>query len=302
MKISPLLTRNVTGVWGDAGRSWLACLPALLTEVLDRWRLTPGDPFALTYHWVMAVTRENGEAAVLKLGVPTSEHLRVEATALRTWAGNGAVRLLDYDADRGALLMERAEPGTRAATLVPHDDATATGVLLDVMHGLHATPPPATGVPDLRDLAGDFARYLHRFPDGGPLPERWVRTAARLFDELCDSAPARVLLHGDLHHDNVLRAARRPWLAIDPHGYVGDPGFDLGCLIYNPDPGAPEPDAVALLPARLEQLVAGAGQPRDRVVAWGFVMAVLSEVWTCEDGGEPDGKPLDVARALEPLL
>ena len=129
-----------------------------------------------------------------------------------------------------------------------------------------------------------------------------MRTAARLFDELCESAPARVLLHGDLHHHKVLRAVRRPWLAIDPHGHVGDPGFDLGCLLYNPDPGDTEPDVVALLPGRLGQLTAGAGQPRERVVGWGFVMAVLSEVWTCEDGGEPSGKPLAVAEALEPLL
>lgn len=302
MWIPPALTRNVTGAWRDEGRAWLADLPAVLAGVLDRWSLEPGDPFALTYHWVMAVTRADGEPAVLKLGVPTSEHLRVEAAALRAWDGNGAVRLLEHDPDQGALLLERAEPGTRAATLVPDDDEAATEALLGVMHALHATAPPDTGVPDLCELAGGFTRYLHRFPDGGPLPGEWVTTAARLFDDLCDSAPARVLLHGDLHHDNVLRAARRPWLAIDPHGHVGDPGFDLGTLLYNPDPGNAEPDVLALLPSRLAQLTAGSGQPRDRVIGWCFVMAVLSEVWTCEDGGEPDGKPLLVAHALHPLL
>ena len=31
------------------------------------------------------------------------------------------------------------------------------------------------------------------------------------------------MLHGDLHHDNVLTADREPWLAIDPHGVLGDP-------------------------------------------------------------------------------
>lgn len=328
MKIPPLLARNVAGSWGDAGRDWLDGLPALLADVCDRWRLTPGDPFELTYHWVMAVARESGEPAVLKLGVPSSDHLRVEAAALRAWNGNGAVRLLEHDPGRGALLVERAEPGVRVAALVTENDTAATDVLIDVMRGLHTTPPPAAGVPDLRELAKDFATYLQRFPDGGPLPERLVRAAARLFDELCDSAPARVLLHGDLHHDNVLSADRRPdqenaphqqnaphqenaprhggarreWLAIDPHGWVGDPGYDLGCMLYNPAPADVEPDVLTLLPARLDRLTAGAGQPRERVVAWGFVVAVLSEVWTCEDGGDPDGKPLAVAHALEPLL
>jgi streptomycin 6-kinase len=301
--IPPQLTRNVSGAWGDAGREWLATLPATLADVLARWSLEPGEPFELSFHWVMAVTRADGTPAVLKLGVPTSEHLRVEAAALRAWNGNGAVRLLEHAPDQGALLLERAEPGIRAASLVPADDAAATSALLGAMHGLHATPPPASGVPDLRELAEDFATYLHRFPDGGRLPGRWVKTAARLFDELCDSAPARLLLHGDLHHDNVLRAERQPWLAIDPHGYVGDPGFDLGTLLYNPDPGSIRPDqTIGLLPSRLEQMTAGSGQPPERVVAWCFVMAVLSEVWTCEDGGEPDGKPLAVAEALEHRL
>ena len=171
------------------------------------------------------------------------------------------------------------------------------------MHALHAAAPPDSGVPDLRELGRGLRRgTCTAFRTADHSPEHWVTTAARLFDDLCDSAPDRVLLHGDLHHDNVLRAARRPWLAIDPHGHVGDPGFDLGTLLYNPDPGEAEPDVLALLPSRLAQLTAGSGQPRDRVIGWCFVMAVLSEVWTCEDGGEPDGKPLVVAHALHPLL
>jgi streptomycin 6-kinase len=157
----------VAGAWGDAGRSWLDGLPALLTDVLGRWQLVPGEPFAMTYHWVMAVTRADGEPGVLKLGVPSSEHLHVEAAVLRAWGGSGAVRLLEHDAGRGALLLERAEPGTRVATLVPHDDATATSTLLSIMHDLHATPAPTTGVPDLRRLAKDFAGYLQRFPAEG---------------------------------------------------------------------------------------------------------------------------------------
>jgi streptomycin 6-kinase len=300
--ITPLLARNVAGAWGDAGRTWLDTLPATLADVYERWQLTPGAPFAMTYHWVMAVTRADGEPAVLKLGVPSSEHLHVEAAALRAWNGSGAARLLEHDTDRGVLLLERAEPGTRVATLVPHDDATATSTLMAVMHNLHATPPPATGVPELRRLTKDFANYLRGFPSDGPLPTDWVPTAARLFEELCDSAPARVLLHGDLHHDNVLRATRQPWLAIDPHGYVGDPGYDLSSMLYNPDPADRGPELMALLPNRLDQLTDESGQPRERVVAWCFVMAVLSEVWACEGGGEPSGRPLDVAAALRPML
>jgi streptomycin 6-kinase len=300
--VPAVLARNAVGVWGDAGRAWLADLPAVLSGVLSDLALEPGAPFDLTYHWVMAVTRADGTQAVLKLGVPGAEHLAVEAAALRAWGGRGAVRLLGHDAGRGALLLERAEPGTRAAALVPHEDSTATGALIGVMRELHAAPPPAAGVPALGELAADFDAYLRTYPVDGPMPRRLVQTAARLFADLCASAPDTVLLHGDLHHDNVLCAGRQPWLAIDPHGYVGDPGYDVGAVLYNPDPTDPHPDVLPLVPARLDQLVEDSGLPRDRVVAWCLVKAVLSEVWSCEDGGRPDGKPLAVAVALEPLL
>jgi streptomycin 6-kinase len=106
-----------------------------------------------------------------------------------------------------------------------------------------------------------------------------------------------VVVHGDLHHDNVLRSGRAGWLAIDPHGWVGDPGFDAGPLLYNPDPGRAADDLLAPVSRRVEQLADGMDVPDERVVRWGFVAAMLSEVWSAEDG-EAGGRPLAVARLL----
>lgn len=130
------------------------------------------------------------------------------------------------------------------------------------------------------------------------MPRHLVERAARLFDELCADPSGTVVLHGDLHHDNILRATREPWLAIDPHGYVGDPGYEAGALLYNPDPEDRDDALLSLVPARVEQLADGLGLPPERVVAWGFVKAVLAEVWTAEDGGTPGDRPLDVALQL----
>ena len=73
-------------------------------------------------------------------------------------------------------------------------------------------------------------------------------------------------------------------------------------MLYNPDPERRDPALVALMPARVEQLADGLGMPLDRVVAWGFVYAMLSEVWTAEEAGAPITRALDVALALEPRL
>ncbi|WP_305784602.1 aminoglycoside phosphotransferase family protein [Symbioplanes lichenis] len=132
------------------------------------------------------------------------------------------------------------------------------------------------------------------------MPRDLVEQARELYVALCSSADNHVLLHGDLHHENVLRAEREPWLAIDPHGVAGDPGAEIGPILYNPLTG-PEP-TLSLLDRRLEQLADGLGMPLDRAVAWGFVQAVLSEVWDQDHGPVPTGRALDVALALRPRL
>ncbi|WUI02184.1 phosphotransferase [Spirillospora sp. NBC_00431] len=313
----PALVRNALTVWGDDGRRWLDELPVIADRVARDWRLRIGRTFELSYHWVAEATREDdGSAAVLKLGPPQPGHLDIEAATLKVYGGRGAVRLLAHDPARGALLLERATPGTLARSLVPDNDEDATAAVIAVMRRLHRPPPPDCPLPDLSTESASFTGHLRRFPGDDPLPRHLVERAGRLFNELCADtssvsgragrANGRVVLHGDLHHDNVLRADREPWLAIDPHGYVGDRGYEAGALLYNPDPDERDEDLLKLVPARVEQLADGLALPRERVEAWGFVTAVLSEVWTAEDwkpgAGDQTTRALDVALHLLPRL
>jgi len=301
--IPPDLVRNATMAWGADGERWLAALPRLLDDIARDWQLRLGPPYELSFNWVTAAWTADGTPAVLKLGPPEPGHLAVEASALAAYDGQGAVRLLARDDERGALLLERAEPGTMARTRVPDLDVIATAALITVMHQLHRAPVPATGVPDLEgDRRLDFEAYLRAFPGDGPLPRAMASRALGLLTELSASAPRHVLLHGDLHHDNVLRSQREPWLAIDPHGVIGDPGAEVWPMLSNPDPWIGDPDLLALVPSRVEQLADGLGIAQERVVAWGFVGNVLSEVWNAEDTGFAPGRAFDVALLLEPIV
>lgn len=304
--IPEALARNAVTVWGADGARWLADLPRVLAGVARDWALTIGAPFDLSYHYVVAVTGSDGTPAVLKLGVPTGDSLRTEAPALRAFAGRGAVRLVRADLDRGALLLERAEPGRRLRDLVPARDTEATAAVAGVARRLGRAPPPdaTPGMPDVATLSDAFDAYLAVHGDSGPLPSELVARAGGLMRELCAAATERVVLHGDLHHDNILSATREPWLAIDPHGVVGDPGYEVGSLLYNPDPDDRDEALTALVPARVEQLADALAMPVERVVAWGFVKAVLSDVWTALSWtpSSPASRALDVARLLYPRL
>jgi streptomycin 6-kinase len=291
---------NVGDAFGADGRRWLARLPALTAAVARDWGITLAAPYPLSFNFVAPGRRADGTPVVLKLGVPQAGHVAVEADALGFFAGDGAVRVLERDDARGALLLERADPGDPLSSLVAADDERATAVLIEVMRRLHRPAPPGLALPELAARQATFAAHLARYPGADhPFPRHLVQQAAGLLRELCESAERRVVLHGDLHHDNVLAAGREPWLVIDPHGVLGDPGYEIGAALYNP---LGYEAVLPLLPGRIEQFADGLAMPVDRVVAWGFVQAVLCEVWGAEGGDPAPGQALQVALTLQPRL
>lgn len=278
----------IVGQHGEAGRVWLSRLPGLVERCAARWSLKVGPPFpSLSYNYATPAEGPGGERLVLKVGVPVAE-LSSEVEALRLFDGRGAARLLDADAEWGALLLERLEPGTQLVALCEEDDAAAAAAAAGVMKKLWRPVPAAHNFPTAADWGRGLGRLREYFGGGtGPFPRRLVEEAESLFAELLASSGEPVLTHGDLHHGNVLAAARAPWLAIDPKGLVAEPAYEVGALLRNPLPQLfhwPEP--VRVTERRIAQLSEELGFDRARVRGWGLVQAVLSEWWTIEDGGE----------------
>jgi streptomycin 6-kinase len=111
-----------------------------------------------------------------------------------------------------------------------------------------------------------------------------------------------VLLHGDLHHYNVLSAARTPWLAIDPHGLVGDPAFETGAYFGNPFGLMARPDPARIIARRVQIFTERLGLDRERVIGWGFAYQMLSAVWSAENHGTGWGGAVAVAEVLASML
>jgi streptomycin 6-kinase len=141
-----------------------------------------------------------------------------------------------------------------------------------------------------------------RFHDGGgcgPFPAALLEEAESLFAELSASMAGPVLLHGDLHQDNILAASREPWLAIDPKGLIGEPAYEVGALLHNPLPDLLEaPQPACVLRRRVDQLAAELGFDRARIRGWGVAQAVLAAWWTVEDHGHPWDAALTCAKML----
>jgi streptomycin 6-kinase len=283
MNLPPAFVNNVTAAFGDPGRRYLADLPVLLDEAAHRWTLTPGEPFLLSYNYVCAVTRADGTPAVLKLGVPNPE-LTSEMAALQYFDGDGAVRLLEADPERGMCLLEWLHPGEMLAALA--DDDQRTHLAADVMLRLWRPAPQGLPFIKLSDWFAGLDGLRPRFGGGtGPFPKNSVEMAEALIPELFANSSPPLLIHGDLHHFNIL-SSERGWLAIDPKGVIGPPEYEVGPLLLNPWNDIKGVNATRITERRIAILSERLDFPRRSLRGWAICHAVLSAWWDIEGNGE----------------
>lgn len=280
MQLPDPFKQNIIGAFLD-GRAWLESLPALLAECQDRWKILVAPPFDLSLNYVAPGITMDGRAIVIKLGVPNPE-LISEIRALRCYAGQGAVRLLDADEEKGMLLMERLIPGDSLTSVLT--DERATLIAAQTMRKLWQPLPRDSAFPTVERWADGLKRLRKRFDRGtGPFPARLVDMAERLFADLLSSAAGTpVLLPGDLHHSNIL-LAQDEWLAIDPKGVAGEPAYEVGPLLENPTPRLCTD--ISVQRRRLDVLADELNLDRERMLAYGVAHAVLSAWWSYEDSG-----------------
>lgn len=287
------------GVYGVVeADDWLARLPGVIEHVSREWGLAVGGPIeGLTYSWVAPVERRDGTHSILKVAFPDAGAWS-GVEMLRLCDGRGMARLLEADRELGATLLERIEPGMTLRTI--EDDDAATSVAADVMRRIWRPAPVAHVFPHVADWARGIGRLRERFDGGaGPLPRRLVEQAESLFAELLPSMASAVVLHGDLHHENILAATREPWLAIDPKGIVGEPAYEPGAMLRNPIPDiAARPNLPRLLSRRVDLLSERLDLDRQRVRGWAIAQAVLSAWWDIDDNTGGWEIPIACAEAL----
>lgn len=293
--------RTTLELYGQQGADWLEKLPLLLDECVTRWSLTLSSPFSLSYNYVAPAVRVDGSQVVLKLGVPNRE-LSTEIAALQLYDGRGIIHLLEVDEGMGVMLLEQLQPGVMLSTL--KDDEQATAVAAQVMQQLWRPLPPNHPFPTINQWASGLKRLRHRFEGGvGPFPERLVETAESLFTDLLASATTPVLLHGDLHYFNILSAQRQPWLAIDPKGLAGEPGYEIGAWLRNPPTWVQtSAELKNNLTRRVDQFAEMLQLDRQRLAGWGMAQAVLSGWWSFEDHGRNWEPALLIAELLAEQL
>lgn len=272
---------------------------ARIADYLAKWALeTEGAPFETPASWLCFV-RRGGTPAVLKLFKPHADEER-SAAALAA-LGGPCVRVLGTDAH--AVLLERCIPGTPLSSLVnAGKDDEATRILCDVIAALDANSAPLAGWPRLEDWGKAFGR-IRGLASPALTPDLVDRAEAEFF-ELCATQADACLLHGDVHHENVLWDEARGWCVIDPKGVVGDRTYEVLTSLHNPIAHLDLSADPKVMTRRVETFAGRLGLDETRILRWTFAQSTLSAAWHLEDrSSEVEiAAAVRVARTAERLL
>ena len=244
----------------------------ILRHHIKEWNLTPdGDRFQTHSSLLQPVLYEDLEC-MLKISLTPEE--KRGGKLLEWWNGKGVANVLKSDED--AILMEKivSDYSLKSMSLNGKDDCS-TRIICKVANLLHSCNKKS--LPELiplniwfKDLFLSADRYGSLFLKAGEI-------AASVLENQTDLT----VLHGDLHHDNILFSSTKGWVAIDPKGLFGDKAFDYVNILCNPT------KEIALSEGRLMKQIKiisqNSGVNINHILKWTIAWAALSAVWLLND-------------------
>ncbi|MEQ4720987.1 aminoglycoside phosphotransferase family protein [Nonomuraea sp. B19D2] len=276
IRIPEAFARSTIEREGEPGAAWIAELPGIVEELLERWECVPDGEVGHGGVGVIVPVRRRAEGtAVLKVSFPHPGNVH-EPDAFAAWGGRGAVLLYERDDERFAMLLERVRTSTLAKVEDGDEVLTVAGRI-----SLRLAVPAPPGLPRLREQADAWEERLRKDAEEltHTLSRHVVDAAVATVRELGRVQPD-TLIHGDLHAGNILRADREPWLAVDPKGHVGDPAYDGGTLLKSRALTLLEADDLRkALHRTLDVFAEAAELDRERAQRWAQFHAVRATFW-----------------------
>lgn len=297
MKLNASFVKNIHAIYHEEGEIWLSNLSAHLEKLSTQWDFQIIHPMQdLSYNFVAIVKLKSG-LAILKTA-PLSARLIAEAEWLRAHKKSVPV-ILQIDKKNNAYLMEKLEPGISLKHLVKEGkDEEATRIISRVILDLQSFTNTSHQInyQPISEHASAFI-FLREHVDN-----KLIHRAELIFKELCADTSNDVILHGDLHHDNILQNATS-WSVIDPHGYIGNPCAEVGPMIFNPIDCFPQYRSMKkIIETRLHILAEMLPFNIEHITAWAFCLALRSAAWDVEGFSQPNFQTIECAKILDDIL
>lgn len=285
---------------GKEGKKWLKDIPLLIPKYEKKWHFKARNPYKLNYNYVAPVVLSDGKEAVLKIGFFKDKEFQTEIQALTIFNGESCVKIINADKKNCISLLEKLSPGKSLSSL--EDDDKATIILANLMKKLRKPLPSKHNFPNISVWGKALPKLRQRFNGGtGPIPSYLVKKVEQLLKESMQTSGEPMLLHGDLHHDNVLSSKRDNWLAIDPKGVAAEPAYETAAMIRNPYEKLKKiPNLKPILERRIMLLSKELGLNPTRIHNWCLVQTIISSAWNVEGAKGPE-HAIRVAQVLEEI-
>jgi len=271
-------------------------LPGIVKRLSAQWNLHNLTPLPQGWAGNMVYAAEQKlpggllREVVLKVGYD-HQAIKQEAYALRFFSEGSCVVLLDNNEECAALLLERIAPGTRLLSCFLHDEKQAIHITVQIVQNLHSATGDYSSFPTIQ-------QWLTGLEKNWPYLQNHLPKARALASYLVKTQQEPVLLHGDLHHENILQDHAGTWLAIDPKGVIGEPAYEVGSFVRNPIPDLLEqPNILGIISYRLDLFAELLKIDRQRIKEWCYVQEVLADCWSLKDGADPENM-FDLARII----
>ncbi|KQX64900.1 MULTISPECIES: aminoglycoside phosphotransferase family protein [unclassified Paenibacillus] len=292
--------QTIRDVHKDKADEWLRNFDKLICDCEKRWQIKMMSPFDLSFNFVAPAIREDGTEVVIKLVVPGDEFVS-EVETLKLYNGNGIVKIIDVDIAKGILILERLIPGQTLASL--ENEEEAAHIASQVMKKLWIPAPSnSSSIPTTMNMEEKLINIYKRNTEGlGPITKEILQEAVDTYRSMNAMPDKPFLLHGDLHHYNILMAAREPWLAIDPKGLIGDREYDVIQYLLNK---LPIGDSTHVIEKRIDIFVKELNLDKKRLISWGFAHSVLATCWSVQEDGrysKPFFDAIHVFRSLKQI-
>ncbi len=256
-----------------------------LTELCEKWHLTNlqllGEDSPRNNYVARAYSGIYKEDVVLKILLTDTDELNY----LSIYQSNNCVKMLDYDREKKAFLLELVKPGISLKTLFPKDDVEATRIVACIIKNLPLKN--SLNHKDEFESISDWLKLLNNFKSE-KIPHKFLEKAQFLAKKLTRNTQSFSLLHGDLHSKNILlhkENNKQEWIVIDPKGVIGPIEYEIGRFLMNPMPDLlAEENPKALIEKRIMLFCELLDLKKEAVIDWAYLQAILSACWSEEDG------------------
>lgn len=274
MTIPDGFASRVIRMLGQDGKAWLDSIVATVQLCESRWNFKLSEPFNLNFNFVAAST--DGRF-IVKICLPGPD-CKFELKTLQHYHGRGLCRLIDFIEERNVLLLEALHPGHNILAASEDSAINATCSIIKPMR--EANLEMLNAFPTISEWAEGITRIRSHFDkNSNPFNSQVLDRVACILEQLISTQRRVYLLHGDLHHENILSDGNH-WKAIDPKGVVGEAEFEIIPFLLNNV-------SIELLESRtdyrIESFSQGLELNIDRIYGWGLVRSVLAAWWNIED-------------------